>query len=533
MTTSPSPRPRTGVRRSAIATISTLALGLALTGCSSAVAEKGTAAVGSEPQEGGTLRLGITTDLLPTSVFSNASDGTNTLIGLVYDTLIDYGPESLEPRPSLATSWEQSEDGRSLTLQLRDDVTFHSGRQFTSKDVQFSIENTFADPAWAVQLQRTAAAITEFDTSKPNEITLTSEQPLSNIFDLLDMVPIVDEESFAGLKDGSEYVGTGAFTFEDWQPGASMSFARNEDYWDGAPNLDGVEVSVITDANAEVSQLRAGQLDAIVGGSFRDLRSLEKSGDFDVQPYEGAENQYYVGSNVEHPVLKDVKVRQAIAFAVDRQRIADDVLQGIGYPTVLPWPDYSPAYDEGANATYDRDVAEAEKLVSGLADGGKIDPIPLQYQASNPNSEAIAQIVQANLEEIGVPTELRPTEHAEFIAQLIGAEFEGLWITNHAYAQYNPATLVVSAYPFNAEKNASRFSDADYTENANASWTVADPTSGEAGEIYDALNQDLLDNVFLTELAITYQVVTTSTAVQDVAWSKRSELDLSDAYLAE
>ena len=91
----------------------------------------------------------------------------------------------------------------------------------------------------------------------------------------------------------------------------------------------------------------------------------------------------------------------------------------------------------------------------------------------------------------------------------------------------------MSAYPFNAEKNASRFSDADYTEHANASWTVADPTSGEAGEIYDALNEDLLDNVFLTELAITYQVVTTSSAVKDVAWSKRSELDLSDAYLAE
>lgn len=528
--TSPSP---TGTRRRIVGTVASLALGLsAVTGCSSAVAEKESATSGaSEPQEGGTLRLGITTDLLPTSVFSNASDGTNTLIGLVYDSLVDYGPESLEPKPSLATSWEQSEDGRSLTLQLRDDVTFHSGREFTSKDVEFSIKNTFADPAWAVQLQRTAAAITDYDTSKPNEITLTSKEPLSNIFDLLDMVPIVDEESFDGLKDGSEYVGTGAFTFESWQPGASMSFARNEDYWDGAPNLDGVEVSVITDANAEVSQLRAGQLDAIVGGSFRDLRSLEKSGDFDVQPYEGAENQYYVGSNVEHPALKDVKLRQAIAFAVDRQRIADDVLQGIGYPTVLPWPEYSPAYDEQANATYDRDVAEAEKLVAGVK--GKLDPIPLQYQATNPNSEAIAQIVQSNLEEIGVPTELRPTEHAEFIAQLIGAEFEGLWITNHAYAQYNPSTLVVSAYPFNAEKNASRFSDADYTEHANASWTVADPTSGEAGEIYDALNQDLLDNVFLTELAITYQVVTTSSAVKDVAWSKRSELDLSDAYLAE
>jgi peptide/nickel transport system substrate-binding protein len=517
-----------GTRRLGVSVVVGL---LALTGCSSAVGEREAAAgAASEPQEGGTLRLGIATDLLPTSVFSNASDGTNTVIGLVYDTLIDYGTDSLEPQPSLATSWEQSEDGRELTLQLRDDVTFHSGREFTSDDVEFSIKNTFADPAWAVQLQRTAAAITSYDTSDPHAITLRSKQPLSNIFDLLDMVPIVDSESFDQLRDGSEYVGTGAFTFESWKPGASMSFARNDDYWDGAPNLEGVEVSVITDANAQVTQLRSGQLDAVIGGSFRDLKSLEEAGGHEVQPYQGAENQYYVGSNVEHPALKDVKLRQAIAFAVDRDRIVADVLRGIGYPTVLPWPEYSPAYDEEANATYDRDVEKAKELASGV---GNIAPIPLQYQATNPNSEAIAQIVQSNLEEIGVPTELRPTEHAEFINQLIGAEFEGLWITNHSYAQYNPATLVVSAYPFNADKNASRFSDAAYTEHANASWEVADPQSAEATEIYDDLNQDLLDNVFLTELAITYQVFTSSTALQDVAWSKRSELDLSDAYLAQ
>lgn len=508
-----------------------LALGLmGLTGCTSAVEEQRAQTVSGEPRDGGVLRLGVPTDLQPTVVFSNTSEGTNTLIGLVYDTLVDYGPDTLEPQPSLATSWELAPDGRSLTLQLRDDVTFHSGRPFTSEDVEFSIRNTFADPKWAVQLQRTAAAVTRFDTSKPHEITLGFDKPLSNIFDLLDMVPIVDRESFDQLRAGKEYVGTGAFEFDAWQPGSKIEFSANEDYWDGAPHLDGVEVSVITDANAEVAQLRAGQLDAIVGGSNRDLESLADSGRFTVQPYQGADNQVYVGANVDNPGLKDKRLRQAIAYAVDRERILGEVYRGVGRANSLAWPEYSPAYDEELDTHYQRDVERAEQLV---AEVGEIPVLPLGYPAGNPNLEQTAQIVQGDLEEVGIRTRLEPVEQAQFIQQLITGKFEALWILTHAYAQYTPSTLAVSAYPFNADKNASHFSSPSYSANSLAAWRLTDPTGEKARDLYRELSQELLDEAFLIELVTTYQQVSTSTDVHDIAWSKRSELDLSDAYLSE
>ena len=83
--------------------------------------------------------------------------------------------------------------------------------------------------------------------------------------------------------------------------------------------------------------------------------------------------------------------------------------------------------------------------------------MPLAYPAGNANYEAVAQIVQANLEAVGIKTELQPAEYSQFIKQLIGGTFGGLWILQHAYAQYTPSTLAVSAYPFNADKNASHF----------------------------------------------------------------------------
>jgi peptide/nickel transport system substrate-binding protein len=343
-------------RRTPVA-LAALALVVAgsLSGCTSAV-EQARAGGDGSVSDGGTLHLGVATDLQTATPFSNASDATNVLIGLVYDTLVDIPADSVEPKPSLATSWKLAPGGKSLTLQLRKGVRFHTGRALTSKDVAFSIK-TWADPAWAVQFQRTAAAITSFDTSKPDSITLGFAHPLSNVFDLLDNVPIIDQDTFAGFKAGTQYVGTGPFEFGKWTPGSELTFTRNAGYWGGKPHLAAVDTKIVSDPQSLVSQLRSGQLDAIIGGGNRDLESLRKGNRFDVERFKGAEQQVYVGANLANPDLGDVRLRKAIAYAVDRPRVTQDVFRGAGYPVNLPWPTYSPAYDAKLNHTYDRDVA--------------------------------------------------------------------------------------------------------------------------------------------------------------------------------
>nr|WP_258562779.1 ABC transporter substrate-binding protein [Nocardioides sp. MAH-18] len=443
--------------------------------------------------------------------------------------MIDYPLDSLEPQPRLATSWEQADDGLSLTLQLRDDVKFHSGRDFTSKDVEFSIK-TWADPTWTVQLQRTAAAITGFDTTDPHAITLTFDHPLSNVFDLLDMLPIIDSESIDELKQGKAYVGTGPFVFESWTPSSKLEFTRNDDYWGDEPHLDGIEVDIVSDPQAQVSQLRSGQLDLITGASNRDLETLGKDSKFSVTGFDGAAQQIYVGADLTNPNLDDLELRKAIAYAVDRERIVDEVFRGVGTPINLPWPDYSPAYDAAGNETYPYDPDQAKGIVTKLGD---LPTLPLAYPAGNANYEQVAQIVQANLEAVGIKTELQPTEYSQFIKQLIGGTMGGLWILQHAYAHYTPSTLAVSAYPFNADKNASHFESAEYKRHAEAAWGAPSGDSPEAIENYQALNKDLLDNLFLIELALLHFQVASTPDVQDFTMSKRGELDFRATYLAD
>jgi peptide/nickel transport system substrate-binding protein len=517
-------------RRSPIGTLiavlaAVLVAGLVLAGCSSAVKEQSSSS--GEAKKGGTLQVGTTVDLVPAAIFTNSNDTINDIIGQVYDSLIDYPTDSLEPKPSLATAWQTSKDGLSLTLDLRDDVKYHTGRAFTSKDVEFSIK-TWADPKWTVQFQRTAAAITGFDTSDPHKIVLKFAHPLSNIFDLLDVMPIIDEKTFGDLETGKRYVGTGPYTFQSWTPQKEVVFKRNDDYWRGAPKLDGVDVHIVPDAQSLVSQLRSGQLDLIQGAGNRDLQTLAKSGQFKAIPFTGSERQTYVGTNVTNPALKDVRVRQAIAYALDRKRIVDDVYRGVGYPIALPWPKYSPAYDAKANEQFSRNVSKAKDLVKQV---GPLPTFPLEYSTASPNNEAIAQIVQANLAEVGIKVKLEPNENAAHIQKLIGGTFPALWILDHAYAQYTPSTLAVSAYPFNADKNASNFDSAKYKKDAEAAWEVTDPNGPEAKAAYKALSDDLVKDLFLIEGVTTYFEVGVSDHVHGVTWTKRSELTFGDTSL--
>ena len=406
-------------------------------------------------------------------------------------------------------------------------MKFHDGKDFTSKDVETSIK-TWADPKWTVQFQRTAAAITGFDTSDPHRIVLTAEHPLSNLVDLFDVMPIIDGDTIGDLETGKAYNGTGPFTFVSWKPQSEVKFERNDDYWDGAPKLAGVDVKIVPDAQSLVSQLRSGQLDVIQGAGNRDLESLAKTGDYKAIPFKGSERQTYVGTNVTNPVLKDVRVRQAIAYAVDRDRIVKDVYRGVGYPISLPWPEYSPAYDAAKNATYKRDPAKAKALVAKI---GTIPTLPLEYSTANPNNEAIAQIVQSNLADVGIKVELVPNENATHIEHLINGEFKALWILDHAYAQYTPSTLAVTAYPFNADKNSSNFDNAKYKSDAETAWELPSADSKDAVAAYAKVSDDLLENLFLIEMSTTYFEAGTASYVKDLAWTKRSELTFAKTTL--
>ena len=509
----------------------TLVTVVGLTACRSAVDAQQSPATRSGPvQRGGELRVGVLGDLTPSTLLQIGAGGANGhVVANVFDTLVNYPPDSSKPHPSLATSWTSAPDGRSLTLTLREGVTFHNGREFTSQDVKQSILAYLGGP-WTPQFKRTAAAITGYDVSDPYRVTLQFAHPLSNIFDLLDSAPILDGDTLDELKAGKTFNGTGPFRLASWTPNSRIRLVRNDDYWGGAPPLDAVTLVESTDPKSLYTRLRTGQLDLAGDLTSQDQQlATERYGFTDIE-LTGAESQVYVGVNVANPALADPRVRKAIAFAVDRDRIIGDVFRGSGYPVNLPWPKTSPAYDPGANQTYSRNVQKAKDLLRGV---GPIGPIDLDYTTTGSSFRIVAEIVQSNLRDVGITVNLVPNEQTVQSKKLIGSQFPGLWVLQHAFAQFTPSTLAVSAYPFNAAKNSSNYVSREYSSAAEAAWTATDPTSPEAVSAYRRLDKAWLDDLFIIELGVILTRVAAAPNVRDVAWDHRVQLHFADTSLTD
>ncbi|WP_194815123.1 ABC transporter substrate-binding protein [Nocardia sp. XZ_19_385] len=518
---------RSFLRNTGIAAFAILGTG-ALAACTSAVNQQRGGGDNAAPVRGGTLKYGVLLDLVPANILTNTGT-TPYVVGLVFESLVRYPHDKLEPQPLLAEKWTLAPDGTSITLELREDVKFHSGRAFTSKDVEFSLR-TYADAKWSAQLKSTATAITGFDTTDPHKIVLTFAHPLANIFDLLDTVPILDRESIDQLGTGEKLVGTGPFRFVQRIPNSQIIFERNPHYWvPERPYLDRVELTVIPDNQAQLNALKSGQLHYADGITYRDVENLGKTDGFRTFPFEGAELQVYVGVNVQDPALSDVRLRQAIAYAIDRERIVSEVFRGAGYAVNVPWPKGSPAFDAARNSRYARDVNKAKQLLAQLP---KPPKIPLTYSSTVSTYEASAQIVQANLAEVGIEVELVPTDNATFIRQLIGAQFPGLWLTDHSWAQFVPSTLTVSAYPFNARKNASRYESPAYVAAADGAWKLKQGTGSEATQAYQALSDQLLEGLFLIEIGVRFPQGAQTKKLHGFNWTKRRESVLTEAFLA-
>ncbi|MED5799801.1 ABC transporter substrate-binding protein [Gordonia sp. Z-3] len=522
------PRHR-GARAAAV--IVAILLALAAVGCESAVSQQqhstATAAPGDPTPRGGDLRVGVLGDLSPKAFLQIGTGSMNgQVVANAFDTLIRYARDSLTVEPSLATAWQLAPDGRSLTLDLRTDATFHDGRPFVSSDVENSIKAYLGGP-WTPQFKRTAAAIDEFDTSDPHRVILRFAHPLSNIFDLLDSAPIIDQNTLPALKAGTAFNGTGPFRFESWQPNSTVRLVRNEHYWGGSPALDSVTFVVVRDNQSLFTRLRTGQIDVADGLSYHDQQLVTQRYGFTGITLTGAESQEYVGINVTNPALADVRVRQAIAYAIDRPRIINDVFRGSGYTVNLPWPKWSPAYRANANTTYTRDLQKARALVSQV---GSIPPLTLDYSTQG-NDRVIAEIVQSNLAAVGIEVRLVPNDQTQQASKLIGGKFDGLWLLQHAFAQFTPSTLAVSAYPFNAAKNSSNYSNPEYSAAAEEAWTVRDSSSPEALAAYRELDEAWLRDLFLIEIGVVLRQVATAPSVGDVDWDRRNQLHFAGTYL--
>ncbi|MFD0021367.1 ABC transporter substrate-binding protein [Streptomyces sp. NPDC058382] len=505
----------------------TLLLGLGLAGCRSAVSDSSSAPKGAStaPKRGGVLNIAVNADFTPALLFSQS--GQSLQHRLIYNTLTRYD-DKLSPQPELASSWTYAKDGRSITLRLRDDVTFHNGRKFTADDVVFAVRN-LQNPVRAAQLRSTAAAITGFEKRGDHELVLELAHRVNNLFDLFEFMIITDSKTVEDAVTGRTLIGTGPFELKKWSPGSGLSLTRNDSYWQpGRPYLDGVELRVIPQADALISSLRSGQSQLSFDVPGKSLSVLKSDQRLTITNYDTGAGAVYLGVNTTIAPLDDRTVRQALAWAVDRDRLLAQTLGGYGLASAAPWPKSSPAFTEAHRTHYSHDPGKARELLKS-AGHSKLE-LPLLHLAL-PADTAVAESIQYDLKQVGVRVTLQPTDPATGQKKLISQDMPALWTMGHGFAQVQPSTLAVSAYPFNEAKNTSKYRSAEYTEVVQDAWTKPESSAAVANAQHEKISDILLEEAFLIDLAVRGQVQVAADGLHGVTLNKFSYLNLDNTYL--
>lgn len=303
--------------------------------------------------------------------------------------------------PDLAESWEISEDGLTYTFKLRDGIVFSDGSPITSGDAKFSIER-LRDGDGSV-FGSMFTVIEAINTPDDQTITFTLKEPTTPFLSVLALfaAAILPEEAVtADYNAFSEKpIGAGAFKLAEWRRGDRIVLEKNENYWEeGLPKLDGVEWQYLPNDNTRILKLQAGEIDAMIFVPFNRIEELDDDPEINVH-LDPSSRMDHILINHANPPLDDVRVRQALAQAIDVDAIIETVTFGHGTPA----NSYIPAggmYYNPDNMIWSHDQEKAAAL---LEEAGAEDlELDMVVQAGDANYEQVAVLVQDQLAKIGV-----------------------------------------------------------------------------------------------------------------------------------
>lgn len=363
------------------------------------------------PTPGGAINMGIVADV---QSFDPPIPGDNMSIWTmlnIYDQVLRVAQNGEEVEPCLAESYELSDDLLTYTFNLRPGVVFHDGTSLKASDVKYCLDRTAFDEESSWLSLFTAVDSTE----APDDQTfvLNVKEPwapmLANM--ALFAASIYPEAAHTELGEAlfEAPIGTGPFVFDSWQKGAAIVLKKNPNYWiEGQPYLDEVTFSIVADANTRVVQLQGGDMDIASDAPFSQIASLDADENIDVlvAPVGRVD---YVAINHTRPPFDDVKVRQALNYAVDKEAIIQAVLYGQAEVAQSALPRMRYWNEETEPYPYDPEMA-MQLLSESSAAGGFTTT--LGVTAGEPVDGAVATILKDQLAAIGVNVEIYEQEGA-------------------------------------------------------------------------------------------------------------------------
>ncbi len=375
------------------------------------------------PKHGGTLVVAQNADVSGFDPQTLPDFPTVRALGLIYETLTTVDA-SLKVGPGLAESWSFSSDGLQLTLNLRKGVKFHNGDAFTSADVKYTL-GRIQDPNTKALVSSNFVDVKTIDTPDANTVVLTlSEQNVSIVTALADPNAAIVSAKSAGLdlKDPKNANGTGPFKFDSWQPNQQLTLVANPNYWQqGLPYLDKIELRVIPDESSILAALRTGDVNFGVLSDPAVATSIKAGSGLNLIRIPSL-SYNVLQLNSSRAPFTDVRVRQAVSCAIDRQQVIDTAALGEGKVT---GPNTIPLYQTPADqlACYKPDLAKAKQL---LSDSGAKNVTFTIIAATQEPTTAVdeAQNIASQLAQVGITVKIESMDLNAYVKRWLAADFD-------------------------------------------------------------------------------------------------------------
>ena len=357
----------------------------------------------------------------------------------IYDTLVDFKPGSTDPVPGLALSWSASADGKTWTFRLRPGVKFQDGTDFDAEAVKFNI-NRWWDPKDPSRINAAAnyeiwgelfggpkgdpgSLLSDIQVVNKTTIRFVLSSPFpafpsaigSGYFGIASPAAIKAQGTKYGTAAGGA-VGTGPFKFVSWQPGDRLTLAKNPTYWKGSAKSDGVVFRFIKDPAARLAELKAGSIDFTTDIPPANLEDLTGS----VKPvFRPSFNVGYLALNPSYKPLSDVRVRQAIAMAINKKAIVKAFWGDLGTTSGSFLPTSFKTFQSPKVTDYEFNPQKAKQM---LADAGYPNGFDLEFwympvsRPYFPTPKEIAEAMGADLSAIGIKVKFQTKDWATYLS---------------------------------------------------------------------------------------------------------------------
>ena len=390
---------------------------------------------GDNPVTGGTLIWGRGGDSVNLDL-AQATDGESIKAGIqVLENLVIFGKDSMDVEPQLAESWTVSDDGLTWTFKLRKGVQFHDGTPFNAKAVYDSFariidkNHPFHGYGKWIYLSLSLGQVNEIKVIDDYTIALLTKKPYAPLLNNLALwlCPILSPKAMAEHKGqiGLHPVGTGPFKFVKWVKDDQIILKRNEDYWGDKAKVDKIILKSIPEPSARLMALQSGTVDIADDLDPDSITLVKKDAKLAVIDRPSV-NVGYLALNTEKPALKDIRVRQAISHAIDKETLIKSIFQGLAIAAKNPFAPSIWGYND-AIQPYEFNPEKAKKLLkaAGFDKNKELElwamPVSRAYM---PEPVKTAELIQAYLASIGIKAKIVRLDWGTYLKKTANGEHD-------------------------------------------------------------------------------------------------------------